>query len=164
MDRSDLRFLATAREFSRELNEARNREALISALSELLPRLYAHAVALRELDPAPEEPALPRPTIEQWEELRRRLASTLGEWDIYPMRGESSQSVVRGILSDDLADIERDLRVGIGLADAGWEHEAEWAWKFSFDTHWGVHALDALRAIHDLRRLLPSSRLGSFEA
>ncbi|MBT2659203.1 DUF5063 domain-containing protein [Bacillus sp. ISL-18] len=29
------------------------------------------------------------------------------------------------------------------------EHiEATWEWKFSFDIHWGSHAVDAIRALH----------------
>ena len=55
----------------------------------------------------------------------------------------------RTSLSDDLLDVYFDLRRGLEL----WDQEvpkaaAIWEWRFAFDTHWGDHAIDALRALH----------------
>ena len=53
-----------------------------------------------------------------------------------------------GDLSDDIADIYRDLSAGLALVDAGHEAEAQWEFRFSFLTHWGRHASGAIRALH----------------
>src|SRR3954453_1129280 len=55
---------------------------------------------------------------------------------------------VVGSLPDNLRDIYIDLRPGLGLFDEGHTDSAGWHWKLRFDTHWGDHAVDALRALH----------------
>lgn len=56
--------------------------------------------------------------------------------------------LVIGSLSDDLADIYVDLREGIDLLEQGHLGGALWAWRLLYETHWGDHAVDALRALH----------------
>jgi hypothetical protein len=56
---------------------------------------------------------------------------------------------VAGSLSDDLLDVYFDVRRGLDL----WKSKAPraaaiWEWRFHFDSHWGDHAVDALRALH----------------
>lgn len=55
---------------------------------------------------------------------------------------------VGGSMSDDLLDVYRDVRRGLTLWVASHTTEAIWEWRFSFDAHWGDHAVDALRALH----------------
>ncbi len=55
---------------------------------------------------------------------------------------------VAGSLSDDLLDVYRDVRRGLALWGAHHDASAIWEWRFSFDTHWGDHGVDALRALH----------------
>lgn len=55
---------------------------------------------------------------------------------------------VAGSLSDDLLDIFRDVRRGLWFWDRHEIADAVWEWRFSFDSHWGAHAADALRALH----------------
>jgi hypothetical protein len=57
---------------------------------------------------------------------------------------------VQGSLTDDLSDIYHDLQEGIVLYEGKKYNEAVWSWKFSFETHWGSHAIDAARALHYL--------------
>jgi len=70
-------------------------------------------------------------------------------WEIYdPYEDEKP---VCGSLADDFADIYRDLTAGIVLyqrASRESVQEAVWQWKFGFETHWGRHAVDSLRALH----------------
>ncbi|HEY4179503.1 MAG TPA: DUF5063 domain-containing protein [Kofleriaceae bacterium] len=74
-------------------------------------------------------------------------------WEVFdPYVGDAP---VAGSLSDDVLDIYRDLQRGLTL----WDHDAAansdafklcaiWEWRFHFETHWGDHAIDALRALH----------------
>lgn len=62
--------------------------------------------------------------------------------------GDSLEDAVFGNLADDLADIWRDLEAGLrALALGKARAEICWEWKFSFQSHWGHHAIDALAAI-----------------
>ncbi len=59
------------------------------------------------------------------------------------------EAPVAGSLSDDLLDVYFDVRRGLDL----WKSKAPraaaiWEWRFHFDSHWGDHAVDALRALH----------------
>ena len=53
-----------------------------------------------------------------------------------------------GSLVDDFGDIYRDIRTGLALWDDGAEIDALWEWRFSFHSHWGDHAANALWALH----------------
>jgi hypothetical protein len=56
-------------------------------------------------------------------------------------------------LSDGLADIWRDLKRGLRALDEDEQRYSAavfWDWKFSFDTHWGDHAVDSIWGIHAL--------------
>ena len=53
-----------------------------------------------------------------------------------------------GDLADDVADIYRDLSEGLSLLAAGHHAEAQWEFVFSFRSHWGRHAADAIQALH----------------
>jgi hypothetical protein len=53
-----------------------------------------------------------------------------------------------GRLSDDIADIYRDVVSGLRDYEAGRHSEAVGAWAFGFRHHWGAHATGAIRALH----------------
>jgi len=93
-------------------------------------------------------------TVERWAELLGALQAKLGNLDLYSSnlvtRGADAGGVTVGSLADDLADIWCDLRAGFNALDAGspWQDVA-WEWRFGLQTHWGKHAVEALRALHD---------------
>ena len=58
--------------------------------------------------------------------------------------------VVRGSLSDDLADIAADLAHGLRHYRAGRVDEALWWWQFSYLSTWGVRATTALRVLQSM--------------
>jgi len=58
--------------------------------------------------------------------------------------------VVRGSLSDDLADIAADLSHGLGHYRSGEVDEALWWWQYSYLSTWGVRATTALRVLQSL--------------
>lgn len=53
-----------------------------------------------------------------------------------------------GSLSDDLADIYRDVVTGLRAYERGERAEAVWVWSFLLHSHWGAHATSAIRALH----------------
>ena len=117
--------------------------------------LYASASAIPNVEPGDDEEPLSRLTHAQWSALFGALGEHLGlhshYWEIYdPIKLEPDDPVA-GNLADDLADIYRDLHEGL----QDWQHwesrrrqNALWQWRLSFQSHWGAHAADALRAIH----------------
>lgn len=62
----------------------------------------------------------------------------------------TSGEVVRGRLTDDLADIALDLSHGLRHYRAGKVDEALWWWQFSYLSTWGVRATSALRVLQSL--------------
>jgi hypothetical protein len=56
---------------------------------------------------------------------------------------------VTSSLSDDLADIYRDVKGGLDLFDSKHPIDAAWEWRFNFQIHWGQHLVGAQRAIHE---------------
>ena len=51
-------------------------------------------------------------------------------------------------ISDDLADIYKDLKEGLLLYDSGKVNEAVWEWRFNYLIHWGRHLTGAQTALH----------------
>lgn len=62
----------------------------------------------------------------------------------------TSGEVVRGRLTDDLADIAADLSHGLRHYRAGRVDEALWWWQFSYLSTWGVRAASALRVLQSM--------------
>jgi hypothetical protein len=62
----------------------------------------------------------------------------------------TSGEVVRGALSDDLADIAIDLMHGLRHYQAGRVDEALWWWQFSYLSTWGARATSALRVLQSM--------------
>ncbi len=62
----------------------------------------------------------------------------------------TSGEVVRGSLSDDLADVATDLAHGLRHFRAGRVDEALWWWQFSYLSTWGVRATAALRVLQSM--------------
>ncbi len=59
--------------------------------------------------------------------------------------GEAESPPTLGAISDDLSDIWRDLKSGLHRWENGQPQSAVWEWRFSFHSHWSLHAVDALR-------------------
>lgn len=64
---------------------------------------------------------------------------------------EAVDEPVWGSLSDDLADIYRDLAGGLSTCDEGSMENACFEWSFSYQFHWARHAVNALAAIEIYR-------------
>lgn len=128
------------------------RDGLLLALAELL--VAAYRLPRVDADEGEEVPAVAH---SDWERIHQHLGRRL-EADLYwatlqvvPFDAEMSDVGI-GSLCEDLADIWRDLvaglralRVGVGVNEVAWE------WKFGFESHWGQHAVDAVRVLHALK-------------
>ena len=129
-------------------------EAFVGRVRELLPLLYYRALKLPEVETTDEE--IDREiSHEEWSRMFGSLLHKLGSndfyWKIYdPLKMEHGEAVAAS-LSDDLADIWRDLKHGIlrwPTTDTTTRQEIVWDWRFSFHHHWSNHIVDALRAIN----------------
>lgn len=97
-----------------------------------------------------------RPGEAQWRERLSELQGLLGDGSSYrstgAARGDGADEVDVRNLADDLADIWRDLKAGLVALEVGSVtlSGAYWQWGSSFTSHWGRHAVEAVRALHDL--------------
>jgi hypothetical protein len=84
--------------------------------------------------------------------LRTGLANLLDGLDDYAdvVDPLTSTDLVRGSLSDDLAEVAADLAHGLGHYRDGRIDEALWWWQFSYVSTWGVRAASALRVLQSV--------------
>jgi len=96
-----------------------------------------------------EPDAGPDPDIDP---VRTGLANLLEGLDEYAdiVDPLTSGELIRGILSDDLADVAADLAHGLRHYRAGRVDEALWWWQFSYLSTWGVRATAALRVLQSM--------------
>jgi len=159
------RFGVVAQRFCSLVDTASNmgRAELVAEIYRILPSLIGEAMKLPNVHPSEKvgqiaptgKPALlsnDRMTHGEWTQLYNFFKEQLADWDLYRQVFDPTkdQDTVVGSLADDLADIYRDLKEGLVLNET---HQASpediiWEWRFSFYSHWGKHAIDALQTIH----------------
>ncbi|MBI5493680.1 MAG: DUF5063 domain-containing protein [Deltaproteobacteria bacterium] len=76
-----------------------------------------------------------------------------GSWDRYQdiFDAYEDDRAVMSSLEQDVLDVYRDLKRGLARAadrTAGALQDAAWDWRAHFLSHWGRHAVAALRAVH----------------
>lgn len=101
----------------------------------------------------------------EWLALFTELGGTFGaanrHWTVSaPLETEPSAPET-STLADELTDVYRDVRWGLRLWEEERYEEAVRAWRLGFSQHWGVHALDAVRALHALATDPPQGRDGT---
>jgi hypothetical protein len=147
-------FSSVALEFCNTIDSASSLEKteLLVRVYEILPRLISQGIGLPSVSPGDEsvKPTPIRLTNEEWRGLYESLKEKLEDWNLYwqvfdPMKDSEA---IRGSLADDLADIYRELKEDISEKDASAQRAAVFGWRVKFYSHWGPHAMDALRTIH----------------
>ena len=133
-----------------------DRTTFLFQLYLILPELIRAAVSLPavsyESDP-PENDFISHPRVRmsdsEWTQLYGSLKRKLEPNDIYwivPECWKSGESLMES-LADDIADIHRDLKGGLNEQDT---RDMIFEWRCSFYSHWGSHAIGALKAVHEL--------------
>jgi hypothetical protein len=160
-------FASVAQEFCSVIDTAPNldRIELLTQVYGILPRLISKAIDLPNMELSDDESeqevsrksqtrARLRLSEEQWVKLYEFLKAKLGDlnlyWEVWDPTKE--HEAICGSLADDFADIYRDLKAGLSLGEA---HQVPpedniWHWRLGYYSHWGKHAIDALRTIHFL--------------
>ncbi len=118
----------------------------VSHLMELLMKLYFSAMYLPEAEPETIDSSLV-----PLESVQIRLSNHISPvyWEVFDPYVE--EEPVCGDLTDDFSDIAGNLRNGMKEYEAGRVGNAVFEWKLSFNSHWGQHVVDALRALHAVR-------------
>lgn len=112
----------------------------------LLVALYNAALQLPESECETEGDA-PAPALpESWPGFEKHELY----WEICDPYDDEPR--VAGELTDDIIDVYKDVRRGLSFWEKGDLADAVWEWRFSFESHWGDHAIDALRALHRAAR------------
>ncbi|MCU1509464.1 MAG: hypothetical protein JWQ12_1729 [Glaciihabitans sp.] len=146
-----------------------DRITFVNEVAVSLSMAVAAAYRLPDLDldsgSAVEDPH-ERISPEQWFSRMKDIQRVVEDWDNYwttinayrlddatglpdPELDTFEEKAANLSLADALADIWRDLRNGLDSLSRGVSpEEVTWDWRFTFKTHWGSHAVDALRAIH----------------
>jgi hypothetical protein len=141
--------------------------SLYAKLEELLARLLSAIVPAEKETPGRslreyKELAM---TQEQYYDLARIIGGVVGQdaAALFQTHGGAKRDATEAekycaaraeMLSDDLADIYRDLRHGLSL----WELDtpdaqaaAAWQWRFNYEAHWGGHLFRAMATVHEAR-------------
>ena len=117
-----------------EINDSR--ELLL-----LLSELYNKALQLQEAEPTTD-------TEIKIEHININFEERDTYWEIH--NPYECDEPVCGSLSDDFADIYKDLKTGIFLYEQNLFSDALWYWHLMFKSHWSYHLADALRALNQL--------------
>ena len=149
-------FVRSARDYCRLIDEAdaQTPRRFLETVQTVLARLYSLALELPLVDPTTHGEPPDSMSHDDWRRLYDRLSNFLGDsnlyWMVFDPVDPNDHDSIPHTLADDLSDIYRDLRqASLGSGD---EMSADdlWSLRFSFETHWGHHAVDALAAIHSL--------------
>lgn len=136
--------------------------AQAGVLAQQLASLYAQGCALAECwDDRFEELDVEEVSPEEYEEIRKAMAEVIDEYDYYwlvdplALHRYAEPASRAGQLSDDLADLWRDLKIGLRTWERGSSADrslAHWHWHFTFHSHWGEHVVDALKVLHRIAK------------
>jgi hypothetical protein len=118
----------------------------VELAAKALAALYAAGLSLPAVEPGSAETAEYRPRDTP---IPRDLGAQYYYEVVEPLDLTGAEDVV-GDLDDDLLDIYKDVKEGLGAFDAGHVQSAGWHWRFTLEAHWGDHAVDALRVLHRL--------------
>jgi hypothetical protein len=152
-------FNKTVQQYCRIVESAPGLEKgqLLLQIYQLLPELIGQAIHLPDFALSDEDDphrVETRGTHEQWKKLYELLKVKLGDADVYWEVWDPTKdnAAIHGTLADDIADIYGDLKKGVMLCEdpKGTAREAIWIWRVLFFSHWGKHAIDALRTMHFL--------------
>ena len=133
--------------------ESAERLHLFLDLASALSGIYATALELPKSEPGSTDLVADGMGSEGRSESLKRMENLLGAddwyWTAVPFMKKDNPELVTGSLADDLTDVYLDLKSGLDQLGAGVPNpDVIWEWRFAFWSHWGEHAVNALRIIH----------------
>ncbi len=135
-------------------------DALWPELEKALIELYARVLALPAVEPGTDDLVPVAVHEDERSKLFRDLHAHFGPHafysEVYDPIERSADDVLDVGIADDLVDIYRDLSGGLEAwdpTDPARTADVVWDWRYAFESHWGQHLVDALRAIHWLRHV-----------
>lgn len=151
-------FLSQANHFCDLIESEKDDEPIkfLNEIQKVLLKLYVHANELPEIEL--EENENFQNDLSQQSIKKINISDRIGKYGIYwemhdPIFPKDKKPVC-GSLMDDLGDIYGDIKRNLlilNLKNDNALEEALWDLKFSFETHWGHHLIDTLRALHYLK-------------
>jgi hypothetical protein len=159
------RFAAVATQFCAVVDAAPSlsRKEFLNQIYSVLPKLIDQAICMPDVElnesseEAPDHDGQLEDTRlghQEWQRLFDTLREKLGDWDSYREFFDPIEDTepCGGSLADDLADIYRDMKEVLveNEPSSARPEDRIWEWQFSFNSHWGRHAIDALKVIHVL--------------
>jgi hypothetical protein len=151
------RFTAVARRFCNIVDSSADldRASLLVHIYGVLPELIQEAINLPAVGSGDDEvPGRDQTRLGQpeWSSLYQALKKRLANWDVYMDVFDPTKDTeaIHGSLADDIADIYRDLKEGLDdpAPTLATQHNIIWEWRLGYYSHWGQHAMGALRTIH----------------
>ena len=153
----------TAAERYCALFESADADQWVEAVLSALAQVYAAAHRLPDFglsDDAPDIPDSFDVSEEEWRSVFALVQGVLGPQEAYwayfdPSEpSDSGEQPIFHSLADDLADIYRDIKPGLRAWETGDRAYLEtivFDWKTpNLGSHWGVHAVSAMRALHPI--------------
>ena len=139
-------FYKQADEYCRFITENVITTDKVPNLMKLLMTLYVSAMNLPDTEPE---------TTDSSSDIAEAVSFRIGGqisttyWEVFdPYVYEDP---VCGDLTEDLSHIAKDLKKGMNEYKAGRIGNAIFEWRFGLNNHWGLHIVDALRALHFIR-------------
>lgn len=150
-----IRFRTAAAGFIEAVDSASNseRNEFVKAVHRAVAELISSALGLPAVEPDTTNVSDIPFDSETWAELLRTLKQKLGPLDTYwgTFDSTTKSEPFQASLAGDLSEIYFDLKNNLQLEKTGVSRgDLLWDLRESFQTHWGRHATDALKAMYDL--------------
>jgi hypothetical protein len=150
------RFRVAAANFIEVVDSVSNldSEIFLASVNLCLAELYSSALYLPPAEPETTEVDETKFDAHQWGELLDSIKRKIGSHDVYWCVFDSTENEApaQGSLAGDISEIYYDLRQNLQLEEKGIpQADLMWELRESFREHWGRHAIEALKAIYDLR-------------
>ncbi len=165
-----LEFLAVAHKYCLYIEEVEKQDgdSVFDYLQKALSLLYVRGSVLPEMEVEEIELIEKYVTEEQWQtvfnDLRQKFGNSDEYW--YVENDNPHNDLIKGSLSDNLADIYQDLKDFVILYQKPFRDAkvaAVWEIRQLFRAHWGFRVVNALKVVHYQLYGAENSRAGNVE-